>query len=57
MTMNAEEQIQVLRKAGYFQDGDDALSLLAHVDSLHIEIACLQELVQHLQTQLTTKGN
>lgn len=54
--MNAEEQIQVLRKAGYFQDGDDALSLLAHVDSLHIEIACLQELVQHLQTQLTTKG-
>jgi len=57
MTMNAEEQIQVLRKAGYFQDGDDALSLLAHVSSLEIEIETLRELVQNLQTQLTTKGN
>ena len=50
--MNAEEQIQVLRKAGYFQDGDDALSLLAHVDSLEIEIETLRGLIQRLKLQL-----
>ena len=50
--MNAEEEIQVLRNAGYFRDGDDALSLLAHVSSLEIEIETLQGLVQRLKLQL-----
>lgn len=27
-------EIQVLKRAGYFHDGNDALSLLAHIDSL-----------------------
>lgn len=36
--MNAKGEIDVLRKAGYFQDGEDALSLLAGVDSLKMDL-------------------
>jgi len=35
---NAEEQIAILRNAGFFQDGDDAYSLLAYIDTLLMEI-------------------
>lgn len=36
--MSDHDEIEVLRKAGYFQDGDDALSLLAAVDSLSLDL-------------------
>lgn len=36
--MKAKGEIDVLRKAGYFQDGEDALSLLAGVDSLNMDL-------------------
>lgn len=36
--MSDHDEIKVLRKAGYFQDGDDALSLLASVDSLSLDL-------------------
>ena len=31
-------EIQVLKRAGYFHDGNDALSLLAHIDSLSLDL-------------------
>lgn len=40
--MNAEEEIAILRSAGFFQDGEDAYSLLAYIDSLTIEIEHLR---------------
>lgn len=40
----SEEQIAILRNAGFFQDGDDAYSLLAYIDSLLIEIEYLSSL-------------
>jgi uncharacterized protein YjcR len=36
--MSDHDEINVLRKAGYFKDGDDALSLLASVDSLNLDL-------------------
>lgn len=36
--MSDHDEINVLRKAGYFQDGADALSLLAAVDSLSLDL-------------------
>jgi hypothetical protein len=45
MTTN-DEHIEILRKAGYFKDGEDAYSLLAAIDSLNIEIESLQEKVK-----------
>ena len=35
--MNNEEQINILKRAGFFQDGDDALSLIAAFESMKIE--------------------
>ena len=35
--MNNEEQINILKSAGFFQDGDDALSLIAAFESMKIE--------------------
>lgn len=32
-------EIQVLKRAGYFHDGNDALSLLAHIDSLTLDLS------------------
>jgi hypothetical protein len=32
--MNAEEQIEILRKAGFFQDGKDANDLIEHIKHL-----------------------
>ncbi len=32
--MNAEEQIEILRKAGFFQDGKDANDLIEHINYL-----------------------
>jgi len=40
--MSDHDEINVLRKAGYFQDGDDALSLLAAVDSLNLDLGSAQ---------------
>lgn len=31
-------EIEVLKRAGYFHDGNDALSLLAHIDSLTLDL-------------------
>ena len=47
--MNAEEQIEILRKAGFFQNGDDALSLVAAFESLQGEIDSLNEKIQALR--------
>lgn len=44
--MTNDEQIEILRKAGYFKDGEDAFSLLAAIDSLNIEIESLKEKVK-----------
>ena len=41
--MNNDEQMEILRKAGYFHDGEDAYSLLAYIDSLKIELEDLRE--------------
>lgn len=47
--MNAEEQIEILRKAGFFQNGDDAVSLVAAFESLQGEIDSLNEKIQALR--------
>ncbi len=47
--MNAQEQIEILRKAGFFQNGDDALSLVAAFESLQGEIDSLNEKIQALR--------
>jgi len=47
--VNAEEQIEILRKAGFFQNGDDALSLVAAFESLQGEIDSLNEKIQALR--------
>ncbi len=47
--MNAEEQIEILRKAGFFQNGDDAVSLIAAFESLQGEIDSLNEKIQALR--------
>jgi hypothetical protein len=39
--MNAEEQIDILRKAGFFQDGEDAYSLIAAFEAMQSEIEYL----------------
>lgn len=36
--MTNDEQIEILRKAGYFKDGEDVFSLLAAIDSLQNKI-------------------
>jgi len=46
--MTNDEQIEILRKAGYFKDGEDAYSLLAAIDSLNIEIEFLQNKIKEL---------
>lgn len=46
--MTNDEQIEVLRKAGYFKDGEDAYSLLAAIDSLNIEIESLQNKIKEV---------
>jgi len=35
--MNYEEEINTLKRAGFFQDGDDAVSLIAAFESMQIE--------------------
>ena len=47
--MNAAEQIEILRKAGFFQNGDDAVSLIAAFESLQGEIDSLNEKIQALR--------
>jgi hypothetical protein len=47
--VNAQEQIEILRKAGFFQDGDDAVSLIAAFESLQGEIDSLNEKIQALR--------
>ncbi len=47
--MNAAEQIEILRKAGFFQNGDDAVSLVAAFESLQGEIDSLNEKIQALR--------
>ena len=47
--MNAQEQIEILRKAGFFQNGDDAVSLVAAFESLQGEIDSLNEKIQALR--------
>jgi hypothetical protein len=47
--VNAEEQIEILRKAGFFQNGDDAVSLVAAFESLQGEIDSLNEKIQALR--------
>ena len=46
--MTNDEHMEILRKAGYFKDGEDAFSLLAAIDSLNIEIETLQNKVKEL---------
>ena len=46
--MTNDEQIEILRKAGYFKDGEDAFSLLAAIDSLNIEIETLQNKIKEV---------
>lgn len=46
--MTNDEQIEILRKAGYFKDGEDAFSLLAAIDSLNIEIESLQNKIKEV---------
>jgi len=41
--MNNDEQIEILRKAGFFHDGEDAYSLLAYIGALNIELQILRE--------------
>ena len=48
--MNAEQQIEVLRNFGFFQDGDDALSLIAAFESLQGEIDSLKEKIKALRS-------
>ena len=45
----AEEMIELLRKAGFFQNGDDAVSLIAAFDTLQMEIDTLNEKIQALR--------
>jgi hypothetical protein len=47
--VNAQEQIELLRKAGFFQNGDDAVSLVAAFESLQGEIDSLNEKIQALR--------
>jgi hypothetical protein len=47
--VNAQEQIEILRKAGFFQNGDDAVSLIAAFESLQGEIDSLNEKIQALR--------
>jgi hypothetical protein len=47
--VNAEEQIEILRKAGFFQNGDDAVSLIAAFESLQGEIDSRNEKIQALR--------
>ena len=47
--MNAAEQIEILRKAGFFRNGDDAVSLVAAFESLQGEIDSLNEKIQALR--------
>jgi hypothetical protein len=47
--VNAAEQIEILRKAGFFQNGDDAVSLVAAFESLQGEIDSLNEKIQALR--------
>ncbi len=47
--MNAQEQIEILRKAGFFQNGDDAVSLIAAFESLQGEIDSRNEKIQALR--------
>ncbi len=46
----AEEMIELLRKAGFFQNGDDAVSLIAAFDTLQMEIDSLNEKIQALRS-------
>jgi hypothetical protein len=47
--MTPEQQIEILRKAGFFQNGDDAVSLIAAFESLQGEIDSLNEKIQALR--------
>jgi hypothetical protein len=47
--LNAQEQIEILRKAGFFQNGDDAVSLIAAFESLQGEIDSMNEKIQALR--------
>ena len=49
--MTNDEQIEILRKAGYFKDGEDAFSLLAAIDSLNIEIETLQNKIKEVDAR------
>ena len=41
--MNNEEEINILKRAGFFQDGEDAVSLIAAFESMQIEIEQLRK--------------
>ena len=47
--MTNDEQMEILRKAGYFKDGEDAYSLLAAIESLNIEIESLQNKIKEIE--------
>jgi len=46
--MNYEEEINILKRAGFFQDGDDAVSLIAAFEAMQIEL-------EQLRSALTTE--
>ena len=41
--MNNEEEINILKRAGFFQDGEDAVSLIAAFESMQIEMEQLRK--------------
>ena len=59
--MNIEEQINILKRAGFFQNGDDALSLVAAFESMQNEIDDLidkkDDLIQALRSIVYYEGN
>lgn len=47
--MNHEEQIEILRQAGFFQNGDDAASLVAAFEALQMEMDEMNRKIQALR--------
>jgi hypothetical protein len=52
--MNDTEQMTILRNAGYFQNGDDAISLIAAVDTHQIPSEELRSQVSAMAAQIRT---
>lgn len=50
--MNDAEQMIILRMAGYFQNGDDAASLIAAVDTHQMESEELRSQVSAMAAQI-----